>query len=283
VRLVAALALLCMPAAAHATRVLVYDLAAPELEARQLVLLDAALRSEIGKLEGIEVVTRAPEPVESRAEDSCPDQRPTCLVQLAQALGADIVVIGNATALGATRVFTLKRIRIADASVEGTVARRFTGGRGEEYLLVLGDAVRELFPDRQMRSERVRGVPYAVAERWEPPPVPEGIFWGGAAVSAAGAIGTGLLWYMYVVAVEDANAYAASAVDAPISGRTLIEKQQTAEDRLSKAYWVGGITGALAVSTAVMYFFTDFGSDADTLRLLGPGAGSTLVTAELRF
>src|SRR5688572_13992362 len=98
-------------------KVLVYDIEPGGMSDRQADLFEAALRSEIGKLEGVELVTHPPE---EAGGPGCVEQTQSCLARLASALGADVVVVGQTARMGASRVLTLKRMRIQDGAIEGS-------------------------------------------------------------------------------------------------------------------------------------------------------------------
>jgi hypothetical protein len=270
-------------AAAQATapaRVLVYELETEGMEPRRALLLNAALRAEIAKTDGVTLVNLPEAGAES---DRCIEPAASCLVRLAQALGAEVVVFGNATALGASKVLVLKSLRIQDGAIEGTVTRRLTGAEGEEYLLTLGDAVGELFAARGMRSDAVRGVPYPVVRRWTPPPLPPAVPIAGAGLTLAGAVFSLVSWAQYRSAVEDANAYAQLGLSQPIEGRELVDKQERAKELQTRTRLGGAVTAGVALGTVLTYFFTDWDNDDEALRLLGPSGDGTLAGAALSF
>jgi hypothetical protein len=180
------------------------------------------------------------------------------------------VVTGNATALGESKVLALKRIRIQDATMQGAVTRQATGGRGEEYLLLLGDAVAELFPDHRAHPSVVRGVPAEVVERWSPRPLAPGFFFAGVGVTTASLVASIVFWSMAKEAESEYQALAKKGVTEPIRGAELVALGDQAESRARMANIGLGVTAALAVTTALVYTFVDWGSDAEIMPMLAP-------------
>lgn len=258
------------PVGAKDTRVLVLALETPDTPERQADLLYRSLVRELSKLEGVRIV----EPPKIRAGPTaggeCPERTTSCLAALAKNLDADVVVTGNATALGDAKVLTLKRIRIQDATIQGAVTRQATGGSGEEYLLVLGEAVEELFVDYQMHSSAVRGVRPEVVARWSPDPLDPWMFYAGAGVTAAGLVTAVVFWSKAESAESDYKALAQKGLTEPVSGKELMELGDEAESRARMANVALGVTAALAIGTALTFTFVDWGSDEEITPLLVP-------------
>ena len=229
-------------------------------DSRQRVVFTKGLVDELSKLQETNVSTEAPV-TSSDEEPACPEEQTSCLTRLAESLGAEEIVMARAVDLDGAKVLTLKRVRIRDASIMGAVTRQMSGSQGEEFLLILGDAVAELFPDRPLVTGEIRGADPALVDRFNPPTVAKWQFYtvATATVVAAGtAVALGLAARS---AEKDYNDYAAMGQTQVIEGSTLQRKGEAADDRALYSTVVWGITGALAIGTGLLFFSTDWDGD----------------------
>ncbi len=236
------------------TRVLVLPLSAVELSPQQKALFDHCLVLEVDKRGGLAAVTQSL--AETDDVEACPTTETTCLSKLANALGADEVVLTQEARLANGRVLTLKRIRIRDGEIMGAVTRPVTGDHGEELLLVLGDAVAELFSECPLRPDAVAGVPPSMAERFHPPPLPRWAFAASAGATAL-AFGTGLTYAMLANDARRAHNRLATQ-NTVIDGHELQRLARLSNERQSRATLAYVATALFAVTTGVSYFFTDW-------------------------
>ena len=248
-------------------RIAVYDLDisddVPERTAR--VFLDS-LAIELRKLRAVDVVTmeeiRTMIDVEAQRQLTGCDQQ-SCLAEIADALGADVILSGSIAKVGEERLLGLARIAQRDAAVTHRFQLRLEEAGGEELLAAVGPAVEQLFPDRELKPNETRGVDEAVALRLHPPPLPAWSFWAtmgtGAALASSGVALALLSLAPYaetqrLVEVSTQRAVEASAVKGSYDNANLLF--------LGGQVLAGAGVTAL-VASGVMFFFTDFAGVGD--------------------
>lgn len=251
------------PEPARVVHVAVTDLGVEGVEPRVARIFASSLVYEVRKLERTSVLgydeIRAMLDVEAERQlTGCTGEESSCLAEVANALGADIVVMGALTRVGDTHVIALKSIVQDKAQAQGTFNKVVPAGSGEELLAEVGAAVAELFPQTALRAGQVRGVSKDVARRLSPPPLPTPVTMG------AGVVGLGLLAGAGVAAVVQHQTYASyvaladSSRSAPTSGALVVETGKRAQlaEQVGWGLLAGG--AAIAVVTAAMVPFTDF-------------------------
>ena len=221
-----------------------------------------AVVAELRKLQRVSVVSmdevRAMLDLESQkqlvgcAEDSC-------VAEIAEALGADGVVVGDVTAVGDERVFGLRRIDQREARTLGQVNQRLKDARGEEFLAAIGPAVAQLFPEFPLREGMSRGVAPELGLRLNPPPLSPVVFYGSGAVTAV--VGVAAIAVLAVnVATWQANtaALAQATSTKPGDGAAITAQQALIDQTFVGAAALGGAFVVGAGATAVVAAFTDF-------------------------
>jgi hypothetical protein len=182
----------------------------------------------------------------------------SCLAEIADAVGVDVLVTGTLAKVGDESVFGLKRIDQREAKVTGTVTKRLVPAGGEEFLAAIGPAVEELFPDVALRSGVTRGVPPEAALRLNPPPLPWFAPFAAGALAGALLVGSGVAAVVWQV---DQARYKELAGENPVNGAELVATgryTQTAE----AAMWTLLGSGALAALAAgAMIPFTNFAAE----------------------
>jgi len=251
------------------TRIAVYDLEATDIDARVANIVTDAVIDEIRKLKsasviGMREVTAMLDAEASKQLMGCGED--SCLAEIADALGVDVLVIGGVARVGDKSVFGLRRINQLEARVTGSFSRHLTPGKGEEFLAVVGDAVAELFADMPLLEGRVRGVPPEIAARLDPPPLPTWPFIGVAALSAV-ALGSGALlgavnagaWFTYTRVLDEGRSVGVT--------KGSIENARLAVDGTAVLAWTFFSVGALStVALLVLWPFTDFAGVNDEVR-----------------
>jgi len=251
-----------------------------ELPVRQVALLESSLLAEVRKLEGVSAIGMA----EIREMLSFEYQRQmlgcaadeACLAEIGGALGTDEMLHASVIVDGQTATFTLRRINMRSARITGTFTKRLTRAGGEELLGVVGPAVQEVFPERQLRAGMTRGVDKAVALRLNPPPLPKWPFYVTAGAAVAAAAGGGVMGVLSKDAQKQWNDLAQQSTTSPVPGSQLKSLEQSAQSRASTANVLFLAAGGLAVAAGVEAFFTDwhgYGASVST----GPGGTSVQV------
>jgi hypothetical protein len=180
----------------------------------------------------------------------------SCLSEIGEALGVDVVVSGSLSTVGGEHVFGLRRIDEKRAEVAGTVTRRFAAGNGEEFLAAIGPAVAELFPDVPLKPGATRGVPEEIALKLHPPPLPPAVFYGGLGLTGAAGATTAVLAVANQIAFNDQLDYRNTAVPFDVA---TFNKKSDAVDQSALGFWISlGATAVIGAASAVSFLFTNF-------------------------
>jgi hypothetical protein len=153
------------------------------------IVTDAILK-EVRKLRrvsaiGFSEVREMLELEATKAAAGC-DEDESCLAEIADALGVDVLLTGTLAVVGSESVFGLRRLEQSSAQVSQQYQERLRPAGGEEFLAAIGPAIEQLFPDRELRPGQTRGVSPELARLLSPPPLPLWSF-------TSAAIGTGAL------------------------------------------------------------------------------------------
>jgi hypothetical protein len=253
------------PSSAKLVRVVVQEVEVPPGEERLRAIFTSSLVTEVRKLAGVSVagldeVRALLDVAADRQMAGCDEAG--CLSEVADALGASVVVNARLSTLGEENIIAFRRLDATTGKVSG-VDRRFAKSDGEEFLAAIGPAVAELFPDFALRAGASRGVDKEAALRLNPPPLQPWMF-----VTIAGASGVAL-----------ATGGAAGALSALFEGRAEekiarsvttaidgvdVKRDVEAADASALVANVALVTGgALLAGAAVAFFFTDFEGYAD--------------------
>ena len=139
-------------------------------------IVDESLLAELRKLTRTSVIGMAEvrqmlDFEATRQTMGCEDDK-SCLAELADSLGVDVLVAGGLTRVGTESVIVVRRIEQQTASVAGTFTRRLVAENGEELLAAIGPAVEHLFSEVPLRAGQTHGVDPKLALRLNPPPLP---------------------------------------------------------------------------------------------------------------
>lgn len=244
--------------------VAVNEFAVRDVDAHVARIVMGALVTEMRKLQGLAVLsTDEVKAMVAQAADQallgCDDK--ACLSELAEAIGADILVIGTIARVGDEHVFSMRRIDQALGKVDGSVDRRLPAGSGEELLAIVGESVQALFPERALRPGRERGVDRELARRLNPPPLRPWIFWASAGAASAAVVGTGALSAFAFFAQEDYRAFAQRGRVETIQGVVLQQKGQTLELAALSTNAMLATSAVLVATTGVVALFTNWDDD----------------------
>jgi hypothetical protein len=217
---------------------------------------------EVRKVDGLSVVgmaeVRAMLAAESDRQLMGCAEGTSCLAEIADALGADILLTGAISRLDAGTVLSMRRIDQARAAVVGQVEERLKGAGGEELLAAVGPAIEKLFPELPLRVGATRGVPPERARVLNPPPLPAwstttvAIVAGGVAVAgiASGIAST--------LVLSDVQADVDNSAKEPVDGSSVVAGAATATGLATVANVAFVSAIVIGAGAGVMGLFTDW-------------------------
>jgi hypothetical protein len=157
-------------------RVAVYEFEIADIDERVGAIVTDAVVDEMRKLKHTSVIgtreIRAMLDLEAEKQAIGCDDDQSCLAEIADALGADVLVIGSLAVVGEQTIFSMRRIDQRSAELAGTFTQRLTPADGEEFLAVVGPGVEKLFADVELKDGVTRGVSDEVLAVLNPPPLP---------------------------------------------------------------------------------------------------------------
>jgi hypothetical protein len=266
-----------------ALRVAVLDTRlAGEVPPRAAAVWNQSLVPEVRKLEGVSAIGMAEirdmlgfeyqrQMLGCQADDQC-------LAEIAGALGVDELVTADLVLNGKTYSLSLRRVDLKKARVGQSFNRTLERRDGEELLAMVGPAVAGLFPERDLRPGRTRGVEAATIRRLNPPPLPRWVFWGTGAAAVVALGGAGVSHAM----ARDARSEYDRLVQGALSVAIPASDLQAAADRVHSRESTRNLllfTGlGLGAAAGVESLFTDWRDDrkaagAVAVPLVAPGAG----------
>ena len=245
-------------------RVAVYDLELMNIPEGMGKIITASLLNEVRKLEGASVIgmdeIREMINFEAQRQAMGCDADEACMAEIAGALGVDEIITGRLAEESDGRSFLIRRINQRRAEVVGTVNKRLAIGNGEEFLLAVGSAVEELYPNRPNRPGTKRGVAKKVLLRLNPPPITPVATLATIGVSVAALALGGTFALLGQNEVDHYNTGAGQA-DGFYSGDGLVPFHDS-QGKAESCVMIGNIGliagGALALTSTVMSFFTDW-------------------------
>ena len=176
-------------------RVAVYDLELSNISDGLGRATTEALLQEVRKLEGVSAIgmdeVREMLDFEAKRRVLGCEADHECLAEIAGALGVDELLIGTLSEQADGRMIILKRVDQRRAQVRATFDKRLVVGNGEEFLLSVGDAIQNLFAERQNRPGTKRGVSEKAVLRLNPPPIKNWMTYTAYGLTAAAAAVTG--------------------------------------------------------------------------------------------
>ncbi len=243
-------------------RIAIGDITRHGVDARVGRLVTDALLQEVRKLRklsaiGYEEVRAMLEFEQEKAAMGC-DEDSSCLAEIADALGVDVLVVGGLVRVGDESIFSLRRIDQSSASVTLQVQERLTPAGGEEFLAAIGPAVEKLFPDRALRPGEERGVSPEIARLLNPPPLPLWSLLSAGAVTGGLALGTVILAGAQLVSRALYEGTLADAKEQAVTLDELQSEQLVVNGLFIAALGMGAITLVAGAGTGVLALFTDY-------------------------
>ena len=243
-------------------RIAVYDLESESVDARTAQVVTESLLFELRKLQRVSVIgfdeIRAMLDLEAEKAAMGCDEADSCLAEIADALGADVLVTGTLARVGEDHVFGLKALDQRSAQAGATFNKVFRAGDGTGFLAELGPAVETLFPEIPLRAGETRGVDEEAARRLSPPPLPAWVFWSGAGTSAGLLVGALVAGAFQVAAYGQFQELAARSASEDVSGALLVESGSTAQTAEALGWSLLGASVVVGALTAVSFPLTDF-------------------------
>lgn len=221
-----------------------------------------ALMAELRKLTGVSVIgmdeVRQMLDFEAERQSLGCDDDTSCLSEIADALGVDVLVTGSLARIEREHVFALKRIDQREAQVAGAYLQRLVAEDGEEVLAAIGPAVAELFPEVPLRPGAVRGVAPEVALRLNPPPLSPWMFWTTAGSATALLTAAGGFFVMNMWSHGTYQETLSAGQSRPITNDVLSAQEAQTNTFAALAWGALGTSAVVAALASGMAFFVDW-------------------------
>ena len=254
-------------------RVVVYDVEATGVAPRVAQVIGTFLVAELRKRESISVLDSGE--LRALAGDGtttagdvrdCTQEQ--CFAEVAEALGADGVVVAQLTQIEGEVLFGLRRIDPDKQEVVGSFVARVPATDTAALLPLVGQSIAETFADVGLRAGQVAGVDERAAQVMNPPPLPpllSGSLYAGSAV--AGVVGATLLgvsllsWLEYESNVVRLAQQDSDGVDENAALQPL--QQRFAVTQVAGLIGVGAavVLGAAAVATGMSTDWEGYGDE----------------------
>ena len=223
-------------------------------------IVDESLLAELRKLTRTSVIGMAEvrqmlDFEATRQTMGCEDDK-SCLAELADSLGVDVLVAGGLTRVGTESVIVVRRIEQQTASVAGTFTRRLVAENGEELLAAIGPAVEHLFSEVPLRAGQTHGVDPKLALRLNPPPLPPWLPITTAAVGGVALVGAGVGFVATQLVL--ANYHQDAGHTGLVEDSTLVAKGELAQTTWIASWAAVGVGAALVGATAALVPLTDW-------------------------
>jgi hypothetical protein len=265
------------PQKRKALRIAFYDLelvGVPERTGRVMgsyLVAELRKRERVSVLDGEEIRVLIGDATQGdnardKSIERCSDE--ACFAEVAEALGAESVVVAQLTEIGGEILFGLRRIDQNKQEVVATFLERVPATDAKALLPLIGKAIATTFPDLAVRPGQTLGVDARAAQVLSPPPLPpllSGALYGLAATSAAGAVMLGVAGFGYLD--YDSTRQSLESSRASKDENAALRRREDVFYGSQLGGWVSlgaaVVFGAAAVSTG---FFTDWDNAAADAR-----------------
>lgn len=225
-------------------------------------VVEDSLLGELRKLRGASVISldevKALLELEADRQTLGCTEGESCLAEIAEALGADALIVGSVSTFSGQSVLSLKRISPEAAEVVHAFNQPLKAADGEELLAAIGPATAALFPELELKPGQTRGVPEAMALRLHPPPLSPVVFGIGVGATVLGAAAAGATAWWWQTTQAELDALYEDAKTTPVSGRSVVDKQEQVTFAHAAFWGSVGATAALALATVATIPFTDW-------------------------
>lgn len=244
-------------------RVVFYDVEPTGVLPRTARVLGALLTTELRKREGVSVLDSS----ELRAlvgdgtgpaSDLRNCSAEQCFAEVAEALGADSVVVGQLTRVEGTVLFGLRRIDQRKQEVIASFVERAPADDDAALLPLVGKSISTTFGELPLRKGQTAGVDDAALRVLRPPPVAanvtSSVLVAAVGCGVAGVVGLGVV-----------------AVALPLQRLAVAERAHNDDIAVRQAFVVGGVIaavggavvgGGLGVAGLALDGFTDWDNNA---------------------
>ena len=248
-------------------RVAVYSLEVENIPKGVAQIVTDNLLAEVRKLEGVsaigmEEIYEMLQHEKSRQVMGC-EADDACLAEIAGALGVDELITGKLSSLADGSVMVLRRINQREAKITATFNERLKPAEGVEFLAAIGDAVKQVYPGRDVLPGTKRGVPEEIGRKLSPPPIPTwATYAAGGASLLAGALG-GTFGAMALSNQRSHNTVPSNTQNLMSADYVAYEENGRTFQSAANASFISA--GILLVTTGVMALFTDWEGYQDAL------------------
>ena len=241
-------------------RVAVYSLEVENIPTGVAQIVTDNLLAEVRKLEGVsaigmEEIYEMLQHEQSRQVMGC-EADDACLAEIAGALGVDELITGKLSSLADGSVMVVRRINQRQAKITAAFNERLKPAEGVEFLAAIGDAVKQVYPARDILPGTKRGVPEEVGRKLSPPPIPTWATYAvGGASLVAGALG-GTFGAMALSNQRSHNTVPSNTQNLMSVDYVTYEENGRTFQAAANASFISA--GILLVTTGVMALFTDW-------------------------
>lgn len=254
-------------------RVAFYDVETLGVDARLGRVLGLYLSAELRKRERVSLIDSQ----EIRALTGGAAKGPSapercdiesCFAEVAEALGADAVVVTQLTQTEGRIVFGLRRIDQRRQEVVASFVETVPVDEIDALLPLVGRSIEATFGDIALRQGRSAGVDAGAARALRPPPLPPAVAVATAAVAGVGAAASAVL---ALVTIEAAASHDSLVGTLGAAGSPHAEEEHRDIAPLSDRYHatlpvlvgVAVATAVIGAGAGVLSVFTDWQGDGD--------------------
>jgi hypothetical protein len=255
----------------HPLRVVMYDIETTGVAPRVAQVLGTLLVAELRKREAVSVLDRGElmaligdgKGTASDVRDCSADQ---CFAEVAEALGADDVVVGQLTQIEDEVLFGLRRIDQQKQEVTGSFLDRVPADDTDALLPLVGKSIAATFGDVPLRAGQTAGVDERASRIMNPPPLPpilSGSLYVGTAIAGVVTVAAAVVVLGSAVSYDAALVEAARSTQSANSdeNRLLRGYEQTFYDAQTVGFVSLGAAVLLGAAAVITGFSTDWQGD----------------------
>jgi hypothetical protein len=238
----------------HLLRVVMYDIETTGVAPRVAQVLGTLLVAELRKREAVSVLDRGElmallgdgEGTAGNVRSCSVDQ---CFAEVADALGADVVVVAQLTQIEGQVLFGLRRIDPQKQEVTGSFLERVPADNTDALLPLVGKSITATFGDLSLRAGQTSGVDERATRIMNPPPLPpilSGSLYVGTAIAGVVTVAAA------VVGVGSAVSYDAALVEAARSTQSANSDENRLLSGYAQTFFSAQTVGLVGLGAAVV-------------------------------